>query len=415
MRALILALLATPALAGPVLAETDASALIAAEGLAGAEAVLASLPEPTPSERFALGGVRFLGGVERALQLRYRVGLSEGLAVLSGLPVLRLPLPENPTPEPFEPAMIAELFETVSVDMAEAAGTLQMIEDGDEVAVTIDMADLWFDVDADGARGPGEGVTEVAATLLDSGFGFEEFDEFGNLIPPAEPGPPPVVRFDTADAAWLKAYAHLLGAASQGVLALEPTDAIGRVVEARAAFGALPPVPDPYGFALEDQFGATADLLAMALEALAGAPDPTRTRAVRDGLLLVVAENRRFWRLVARETDDAAEWIPNKAQVSATGLPFPPDTGPVWLAVLDDAEAVLLGETLVPFWRVGPGAGLDLGAMLEDPPDLGLAGLVQGHALVPYLREGPLADGSSLRLFSEMVGGRTPLYAAVLN
>jgi hypothetical protein len=142
----------------------------------------------------------------------------------------------------------------------------------------------------------------------------------------------------------------------------------------------------------------------MALEALAGAPDPARTRAVRDGLLLVVAENRRFWRLVARETDDAAEWIPNKAQVSATGLPFPPDTGPVWLAVLDDAEAVLLGETLVPFWRVGPGAGLDLGAMLEDPPDLGLVGLVQGHALVPYLREGPLADGSSLRLFSEMVG-----------
>ena len=60
-------------------------------------------PAPTPSERFALGGVRFLGGVERALQLRYAVGLSGGLAEMSGLPVLRLPLPENPSPAPFEP------------------------------------------------------------------------------------------------------------------------------------------------------------------------------------------------------------------------------------------------------------------------------------------------------------------------
>ena len=64
-----LALVATPALA-----ETDASALIAAEGLRGAEAALAALPAPTPSERFALGGVRFLGGVERALQHRREQG-----------------------------------------------------------------------------------------------------------------------------------------------------------------------------------------------------------------------------------------------------------------------------------------------------------------------------------------------------
>lgn len=402
MRALILALLATPALAEPLLAETDASALIAAEGLSRAEAVLAALPTPTPSERFALGGVRFLGGVERALQLRYRAGLSDGLTMLSGLPVLRLPIPENPSPEPFEPAVIADLFEAVSADMAEAAGALDMIEDGDDVAVVIDMADLWFDIDADGARSPGEGLADVAGTLLATGF--EE-----------APLPAPAIRFDTADAAWLKAYAHLLGAFSQGVLALGPTEAIARVVEARTAFAATPPTPDPYGYGMEDQFGDAIDLAAMALEALDGAPDPARTRAVRDQLLLTVAENRRFWRLVARETDDEAEWIPNKAQVSATGLPFPPDTGPVWLAVLDDAEAVLTGEALIPFWRVGPSVGLDLAALLDDPPDLGLAGLVQGHALVPYLREGPLASAASLRLFSGMVGGRAPLYAVVLN
>jgi hypothetical protein len=391
--AALLTLLATPALA-----ETDASALIAAEGLRGAEAALAALPAPTPSERFALGGVRFLGGIERALQLRYAVGMSGGLTETSGLPVLRLPLPDNPSPQPFEPVMIEALFAGVEADMAGAIEALGGVGDEDDVAVVIDTADLWFDVDANGARAPGEGVFEVAGAMLGAGL---------------EPLPSVTIRFDTADAAWLAAYAHLLSGLSEAVLAVGPAEAIGRVLDAREGFAAvgLPP-PDPYGLS---SFTDQVDYAAIVALALDGAPDPIRTRAARDHLLALVEENRRFWQLVAREADNDAEWIPSKRQSSATGLPFPPDTGRVWLDVLAEVEGVLRGDLLIPYWRVGPGAGLDLGALLEDPPDLGVAGLVQGAALVPYLRRGKVADGAALARFALLVQGDAVLYAAVLN
>lgn len=398
MRPLLAALAFLPA---PALAETALSAEIAATGLRATEARLAALPSPTPDESFALGGVRFLGGVERALQLRYRVGLSDGLAVASGLPVLRLPLPENPSPDPFAPDMIAGLFEGMSADMDGAVEALATIPDDAEVGVEIATQDLWFDIDGDGARAPGEGVLEVAGFLLSGGFGMEM--------------PQATIRFDTADARWLSAYAHLLAGASEAILATDPTEAIARVLEGRAAFEALGLPPPASDFTLDGMFGDTADLAAMFVMAAEGPLDPARTRAARDHWLATVEDNRAFWTLVAREGDNDREWIPNKRQESVTGLPFPPDTGALWLAVLGDAEAVLRGDRLIPFWRLGPGAGFDLGAFLEDPPVVDIAGLIQGATLLPYLRQGPLADGRNLWMFTSMLGGDSPIYMVMLN
>lgn len=399
MRLLLPALLA---LAAPALAQEDISATIGQLGLRAAEAQLASKPAPTPSDRFALGGVRFLGGIERALQLRYRVGLSDGMAVMSGLPVLRLPIEENPRPTPFEPAMVAELFQGVEADMAGAIDALSGIGDADEVAVVIDTADLWFDIDANGTREPGEGVLDVAGLALSGGF-------------MAEAMPSATIRFDTADARWLQAYAHLLSGVSEAVLATDPTGAIARALDARGAFAELgEPVPGN-DFTLDDQFGDWVDIAAMWIGAVEGPLDPIRTRALRDHGLAVVEQNRRFWTLVARESDNDAEWIPNKRQTSATGLPFPPETGPRWLAVLADAEAILQGRLLVPYWRLGPEAGLDLGALLENPPEIDVAGLVQGATLLPYLKAGPLANGQNLWMFTAMMQGDSALYMVMLN
>jgi hypothetical protein len=382
-------------------AQASLSDEIAAQGLRATEARLAALPTPTPDERFALGGVRFLGGIERALQLRYRVGLSDGLTVMSGLPVLRLPIEENPAPEPFDPAMIATLFEGIGTDMAGALDALSVIRDADAVGVEIDTADLWFDIDADGLRTPGEGVMEVAGWALSGGFGMEV--------------PSTTIRFDTADAAWLSAYAHLLAGASETILATDPTEAIARVLDARARFAELGPPGPSNDFTLENQFGDWADLVAMFVMAIEGPLDPARTRAARDHFLATVQDNRRFWSLVPQETDNDREWIPNKNQESATGLPFPPDIGPMWLAVLSDAEKVLKGQLLIPHWRLGEGAGFDLHAFLEDPPTVDLAGMIQGSTLLPYLRQGPQANGRNLWMFTSYLQGDSALYMVVLN
>lgn len=378
-------------------AQTDISVMIATDGLAATEARLTALADPTPTDLFALGGVQFLGGVEAALQARWQTSLDSPLLASMGIPLLRLPVSANPAPDPFRPEMIDALFATVADDMAGAVETLSQI-DG-EVGLRIDLADLWFDVNMNASRDPGEGAIEIT----------------GGAVPGLDAAPDMVVRFDTADAAWLRAYAHLLAGISDTIRAIGPTDPIARVMATAQGFADLagPPVPGrAFGMAT---YQAELDLIAMIVFALEQTPDPVLSRSAHAHFLAMIADNRRFWSDVARETDDDAEWIPNKNQRAALGLPFPPETGTRWLAVLSDAEKVLTGDLLIPYWRLGPGAGLDVGALFTDPPPLDPIGLIQGETLLPYARTGPLADTDALRQFEALIGGNAGLYMVMLN
>jgi len=388
--------------ASPALAETDVSTLIATNGLRAAEVELAALAAPTPSERFALGGVRFLGGVERALQTRWRTGLSDGLVTLVDLPILRLPIAENPNPAPFEGAIIAALFAGVGTDMAGAIPLLEGIGADEAVGLMIDTGDIWFDIDMDGRRSAGEGLVDLVGLGLTGGF--------GEALPGAQ------VRFDTADAAWLAAYAHLLAGLADLVTAFDPAAAIDDTLAARRAMADLnAAVGQPFGAGMGYEFADYADLAVMVVGALERQPDPALTRSAQAHWLAVIGQNRLFWQRVATETDNAAEWIPNKAQVSALNLPFPPDTGQAWLNVLKDAEDLLTGRSLLPHWRLGDGAGVDLNALMQDPPVVDVLGIVHGMTLVPYMRQGRLINGDSLWRFEQMVQGDAGLYMVLLN
>jgi len=395
-----LAILAAAA-ALPAAAQDDISARLATDGLAPTEAHLAALTDLTPSDRFALGGVRFLLGVERALQTRYRYGLSDGL---TDIPVLRLTIPENPEPEPLDPGAIEAMFDGITKDMDGALRALDPIGDGDAVGLRIDTADLWFDINMNGSRDEGEGVLAVAAGQLNRGFRATP-----EMIPP-------VVRFDTADAAWLGAYAHLLSGVSNTVLAFDLTGAITDIQTTNAAIADLSP-PDyvSQGLFPEDQIASFIDLAQIVIKTLDSDPDPVRTRAAHGHFLSVVAENRVFWTRVKAETDNEAEWIPNDRQTSALPLEFPQGTGDAWLAVLSDADLVLRGQLLVPHWRVGPDAGINIARLFQDPQRLGLLEMVQGEAFVPYLEKGLLISNQNVRQFERLVDGDAGLFAVVLN
>ena len=405
---LLAATLALPALTIPRIAEaqddTAISAEIGATGLAATEARLAAMGDPTATERFALGGVRFLLGVEHALQTRYATDIQGDLAEMSGLPVLRLPLPPNPDATPFEPRSVADLFEGIARDMDLALATLDTVGPETEVGLVIDTGDLWFDVNANGLRETGEGVLELSGVLL--------APQWEDPVPAA----PITVRFDTADAAWLRAYAHLILGVSDVVLSVDPTEAIARVIEARTEMAARAPLPQsPDAFFSTQSIADAVDVFAMFAFALDGQPDAALMRSAHANFLGMIEENRVFWTLVARETDDAMEWIPGKAQQSALPIPFPPDLGQRWQAVLADAERLLTGELLLPVWRMGDGTGVNLARLMQDPPSLEVIGLLQGTALLPYLEDGPLIDGTSLAQFEQMVGGNAGLYMVVLN
>lgn len=391
--------LASITLATTANAQTDYSAMIAQEGLAATQANLSALPDQTPSDMFALGGVRFLGAIEGALQTLYATQINREMAQMSDLPFLRLPLPPNPDAAPFKPEVIADTFSNALKDLESSLAALDTITDSDSVAVTINTADLWFDINANGIRDAGEGMLETAATQMNRGLDGA--------------GAPPVVRFDTSDAAWLSAYAHLLSGVSEAVLALDPTSAIQRVTESAAAMDALNDEGRQMIFMPGEDMWV--DVLAMFIHAIEGQPDVERSRNAHAHFLGMIADNQTFWSRVATETDNKLEWIPNPSQTSALPLDFPSDVGSQWRMVLAEAEAVLKGNLLIPHWRLGSGAGINLAEFMQNPPEIDIISIIQGEGVLPYIEEGTRMSGQSLRQFERMLGGDAALFMIIFN
>lgn len=393
MRILALALL----LATPLSAETI-SEEIARTGLAPTEARLAALPAPSNEDLFALAGLRFLGGIEEALQLRWRTGVQ---ADWSELPILRLPIPENPDAIPFQAADFTALIKNLDADMEASRAALTQLGDK-PFSLPIRVADLWFDINANGSREPGESLAEVTGMALGGGRGF------GVQVQD------PVITFDTADAAWLSAYTHFLSGFASTALAYDPEPAIQRVIDSSKAIYALWGTTPPNN-AMDMMFGRQVDRVAMVLHALANTPDKALAQDAYGHFLSMIQENRRFWSLVALETDNTGEWVPNDKQVSGLGLIMPPGTGDRWQAVLADAEKLLKGEVLIPHWRFGAEAGINLKKAFENPPPVDLITWIQGEGLLPYAEKGPQMSMQAWRDFEDIVQGDAMLFAVFLN
>lgn len=402
MKAALIALLA---LATPAAAQT-LSAEIGTNGIAPTLTRLKAQPEPALEDIFAIGGLHFLGAVERALQLQWRTGADQvtgNAGDALGLPFLRLPVPPNPSPEPFQGALISQLFADIDTDMQSARTALATLPQGEEFGLELTLSDLWFDINLNGARDPEEDALAVLGPQL-LGWQWQERD-------PA--APPITIRFDAADAAWLTAYTHVMSGVANTVLAYDPAASIDRVIASRIALKVAQPDPGDYSF--DASFGQFLDAFAMLEGAVNQPPDAARAKAAKDHYLAMIAENRRFWTLVATETDNDREWVPNDTQASALGFNLPPGTGDTWLGVLADGEALLQGRLLLPYWRGPEGQGINLGRMFDEAAPISITGWIQGWAAVPYLEKGPVIDSTSFRQFEALMGGDAGLMMVFLN
>ena len=84
-------------------------------------------------------------------------------------------------------------------------------------------------------------------------------------------------------------------------------------------------------------------------------------------------------------------------------------------AVLADAEALLTGEKLIPYWRTGDQGGVNLQKLFLDPAPQDLAGWIQGWSALPYLQKGPLVTDDNWAQFEAMLAGDAMLFAIWLN
>ncbi len=404
-----------------------------------------------PAAGFALGLAQALSAVEGLGRGLHRHGLAStygnpaAQAFGSGVPFLRLPIPENPTPEPVTYDDLRAVLGQFVTDLARAEATLASVP-----AATLDLQlrvpMIRLDFDGDGRGGPGESVAEVFLAVSGLDLMSPEWETWAGEVVEGRVAP---FGLDESDVPWLQAYCHLLSAFGNFLLAHDWEAAFDATFhsafprsltsaladEDRRARDALGPEP-PHFDADDEEFEewvsspdaqaywewesqreltamvGTVDLIAFVHLMRWPVVEPARMAAAREHLLSMVALSRENWRRILAETDDFREWVPGPHQtVLFDTMRITDETVTGWQMFLDEFEAVLNGARLIPHWRIAEGRGINLRRMFEEPTTFDPWLIAQGSAVLPYLEDGEtvspetaftilmLTEGGLLRYF----------------
>jgi hypothetical protein len=348
-----------------------------AAGEQALEAVLKQQPRDDQA-RFGLGTVQFLRAVENLGQSLYRYGFLKSARGL--LPGASLPIPDNPEPERLSYEQARKIVQTFVSDLAKAEATLAKIESTD-VKLPLHFGLIRLNLNGDG----------TAADTEMLWLAYRNLNRAAQVTP--EQAAQFVIAFDAADVHWLRGYCHLLMTLGEFNLAYNWQELFERTGHLL-----FPRIETPYKFLGEGQapslsFSSFADLIALIHLIDFPLAAPERMNAALGHLEAMVARSRRSWELILAETDDDHEWIPSPKQTGVIpNVRVTPEMVQGWQGFLTEADAILKGNKLIPFWRGNGKQGLNLRRVFTEPQRFDLVLWVQGTAAVPYLEEGTKTD-----------------------
>lgn len=376
----------------PLQACDELRAILQAEGVPDRENV-----------RFALGIAQTLSAVEQLGRGLYALGPRNDTLV-RGLPILRLPVPDNPDAPVVSIEDLNRLLEEFAANLAAARETLQAVSG--EVNLTLPITRLALDFNADGTSSDKERLGDVLFEL--------------RMINPRPTGAVAdfyTVDFDDADVQWLIAYTHLLSGFAEFALAWDAEELFER-----AGHLLFKRVDSPYAFlegrsGFDIRFETIADFAAFLHTMRFTLRDPQRLENARQHLLSAIQFSRRTMQLISGETDRSREWIPGPDQKAAlANVVVTQEIIDSWLAFLDDAEAALEGTKLIPFWRTDDGRGVNLRRAFAESKELDLIFWLQGTAAVPFLEDDkPLITSESFRRMQNVTRGNFWTFAVWFN
>jgi hypothetical protein len=341
--------------------------------------------------------VRFVQAIEHLSQGLYRYGLQPPRSVM--MPIVRLPVPDNPNPEPIDYGKFRAILMTFDADLARSEATLAAMNDAD-TKITIDLTAVRYDADGNGLVRPEETLTGALARFLGED--------------PTELSEPMNVGFDHADAYWLRGYCHVLMALSEFLLAYdwhESFDDSFHIFFPRA-HSAFQEALAPPGQGFISSETAIADLISF-LHVRWPVVEPQRLIAVREHLKQVTALSRQDFAAILAETDNDREWIPNPKQTGATGSPVTADQIQAWHAALDTFDDLLDGTLLLPHWRLKQ--GINLRRVFEEPQPFDLILWITGPAALPYVENGQVLTSREWRDITSAFEGSFGSYAIWFN
>lgn len=357
--------------------------------------------EPADAEaRFALGSLLLVRAVERFGQSMYRHGLQAPRTAL--LPLFGLPLAFNASPDPLTYDAFRAILARLVRDLDAAEGELARVPEG-PVSLSVDIARIRLDLNGDGIGDPNESLSAMIGGLSALARGSQRLP----------------VSFDLADVYWLRGYAHLMAVSAEFFLAYDFRSAFDATFHLFFPRAGLPfsrllaePVPTTPGRRAND-FGQVFDFVALIHLARWELAEPQRLTSIHTRLKSVIALSRKTWAAVRAETDNDNEWLPGPHQQGVLNMPVTEEMITSWLAMLDELEAVLDGRVLAPHPRFQ--RGINVRRVLTEPRPFDLVLWVTGHAVLPYLEDGPIAEGRAWTQAQQVFRGQFLAYAFWFN
>lgn len=370
------------------------------EGQAAMNARLQKNPNDD-NARFGLGVLELMGGAERLMQSLYRYGLQQN-GITQFFPILRLPVPSNPQPQPVTYADARNILQNLLNDLTTVKNTLEPIKDN-KVKLPLRIGLTRMDFNANGKLEPNESFWKTLSLLT----GIQATEKAAQNF---------AIAFDAGDVVWLRGYSNLLSAMTQVVLAHDESklfDSAAHLVFAK------PQTPYPF-LAGTGAFNwgniDISDIVAFIHLINFPVVEPQRLTAALQNLQAVTALSRQSWKLILAETDNDREWLPNPRQKGV--IPNARVTQPMidsWLSFMNETDVLLTGKKLVPFWRQREARGINLNKVFTQPNSFDLVLWVQGTAAAPYLETGTKTDASVWQRLMQVFRGQFFQFAAWFN
>jgi len=390
-----------------------------AEGAAAMQAAVDADPDDGLS-RFGLGVAQFFQAVEALGQSQYRYGLLGNRR--RAIPFMRLPIPENDKPEQISYESARSTIQEFLSGLSKAEQTLAGVKTSG-IKLPLKIGQIRLDLDGDGVGTDEESIWDILNALKGGGRPEEAAATVNQLV----------VAFDDGDVLWLRGYCHVMSALGEMVLAYDWRDQFERT-----AHLFYPSVKSPYDFLQTEGAGPfngfnsqnILDVIALIHTVNYECIEPERMKTALGHLESVISLSRESWKLINAETDNDREWLPNPRQSAALGeLRVSQQNLVGWQAFLDEADAILQGKKLLPFWRgidgeamffdgnfpEHPELGINVRKIFLEPARLDLILWLQGTGLQPFLEKGERTDPDAWRRIMDAFNGNFFLFMAWFN
>ena len=390
-------------LALPLQARADvagsAMAALSADTVAARDTALGELDAAKASDplaAYAAGSVQFFVALEKLAGGLHRHGFESPQSFM--LPLMRLPVPANPNPEPLTYEGFRQILSDFREAMGQSAATLALVPARADIGLEVDLARLGIDLDGDGKIAPQESAAAIMAALSS-----------GTAAPDASAL---VFRFDRADGYWLQGYANFLMAQSDFWLAHDFRQAFDESFHMLFPKAKLPmqdtlvPLDEQSGSMFASEW-RIADFVSFIHLVNWEVAEPERRKAARAELLEMIRLSREDWKAIRAETDNDREWLPGPQQSGVhrlTGLEVTQIEVQAWHAALQMAEDLLEGRKLLPHFRFAD-KGINMKRFFDEPKTFDLVLSITGPGVVPYLEQGPMLTSEEWWALQSQFGG----------